>query len=53
MVVYEDEEANRTFMKKLPIGRWGKPDEIAGLTTVLLAANVGKTRLIDNTLVSG
>jgi pantoate--beta-alanine ligase len=28
-------------------------DEIAGLTTVLLAANVGKTRLIDNTLVSG
>jgi pantoate--beta-alanine ligase len=28
-------------------------EEICGPTTVLLAANVGKTRLIDNTLVSG
>lgn len=35
LVVSEDEEKNRAFMEKLPIGRWGQPEEIAGLALYL------------------
>jgi len=29
--VYTDEAVNREFLEKLPIGRWGDPDEMRGL----------------------
>ena len=51
MVIYEDEEANRAFIKKVPAGRWGQPDEIAGLTLYLSSPAcsfmTGSTILID------
>jgi len=31
----ENEQKNKAFLKKLPIGRWGEPEELAGLVLYL------------------
>jgi gluconate 5-dehydrogenase len=36
--LYQDEEFNRWLKTKVPVGRWGKPDELVG-TAVFLAAS--------------
>lgn len=39
--VMNDAEANAAFLKSLPVGRWGRPEEIGGLVTYLCSDLAG------------
>lgn len=40
-VVFNDPAANAAFLASLPVGRWGKPEEIGGLVTYLCSDLAG------------
>jgi NAD(P)-dependent dehydrogenase (short-subunit alcohol dehydrogenase family) len=39
--VINDPEANKLFLQKLPVGRWGKVEEIGGLACYLCSDLAG------------